>query len=137
MGTTKAAAHDYAHRSLFEKLGVTSEARIATVGQHDLWFVGRLSAYVTAPPSSLLRTQYDLIFVRIDTPRDLARIARAAVHIVPNGAIWIFHPKGRGAAPGDRQIRAAGLAAGLVDNKICAYSDSHTAIRFVVPRERR
>ena len=70
-------------------------------------------------------------------PPDLRRIARAAAHLRPNGALWVFHPKGRGASPTDGEVRAAGIAAGLVDNKISAYTDSHTATRFVIPIAKR
>jgi hypothetical protein len=75
--------------------------------------------------------------VRVNAPRDLARIKRAAAYLNPNGSLWIFHPKGRGASPTDAQVRSAGIAAGLVDNKISAYTDSHTATRFVIPLAHR
>ncbi|MBV8067185.1 MAG: DUF3052 family protein, partial [Candidatus Eremiobacteraeota bacterium] len=66
-----------------------------------------------------------------------ARLANAAEHLEPNGALWVFHPKGKGASPTDADVRQAGLAAGLVDNKISAYTDSHTATRFVIPVAKR
>ena len=78
-----------------------------------------------------------MIFVRIDVPRDLTRIARAAEHLKADGALWVFHPKGRGARPKRRARRKTGIAAGLVDNKISAYTESHTATRFVIPVARR
>jgi hypothetical protein len=134
---TPTAERDYSHRTLYEKLGVTAGAHVAICGPHDEWFAGELNAQLAKAASQKLRTEYDLIFVRVDSPRDLARIARAAGHLKPNGALWAFHPKGRGADPTDAQVRAAGLAAGLVDNKISAYDDTHTATRFVIPLRRR
>ncbi len=131
------AERDYSGRSLFEKLGVFSEAHVALVGRHDETFVTALNARLAKGASQVLRTRYDLIFVRLDAPRDLARLARAAAHLEPNGALWIFHPKGRGASPNEAQVRSSGIAAGLVDNKISAYTDSHTATRFVIPLARR
>ncbi len=128
---------DYSHRSLFEKLGVASDAHVALVGRHEETFTMALNARLAKGASAALRTHYDLIFLRIDAPRDLARVARAAKYLKPAGALWIFHPKGRGAAPSDAEVRSTGLAAGLVDNKISAYSDSHTATRFVIPRTLR
>jgi hypothetical protein len=103
------------------------------VGRHDDAFVTGLNAALAKSASQALRTSYDLIFVRVDASRDLARIARAAEHLESNGGLWVFHPKGRGAFPSDAEVRSAGLAAGLVDNKISAYTDSHTATRFVIP----
>lgn len=128
---------DYSGRSLFEKLGVFAEAHVALVGRNDETFVTALNARLAKAASQALRTRYDLIFVRIDSRRDLGRLARAAAHLKPDGALWVFHPKGRGASPSDAEVRAAGIAAGLVDNKISAYNDSHTATRFVIPLARR
>jgi hypothetical protein len=128
---------DYSSRSLFEKLGVTAQSHVALVGPHDDSFVLGLNEGLAKAASEALRTSYDIIFVRVDAPRDLARIERAAAHLLPNGSLWIFHPKGRGASPSDGEVRAAGIAAGLVDNKISAYTDSHTATRFVIPLAQR
>jgi hypothetical protein len=124
---------DYSGRSLFDKLGVFAEARVALVGSHDDGFTVELNARLAKGASQALRTRYAIIFVRIDAPRDLARIKRAAVHLESNGSLWVFHPKGRSASPTDAEVRAAGISAGLVDNKISAYTDSHTATRFVIP----
>lgn len=128
---------DYSGRSLFDKLGVVAEAHVALVGRHDEAFVAALNARLAKAASASLRAKYDLIFVRVDVLKDLARLARGAAYLKPSGALWALHPKGRGAQPGDAQVRAAGLAAGLVDNKISAYTDSHTATRFVIPVARR
>ena len=124
---------DYSNRTLFEKLGVTADAHVALVGAHDETFRGELNARLANGASQALRTTYDLIFVRINGPSDLPKIANAAKHLKPAGGLWVFHPKGRGAQPTDADVRAAGIAAGLVDNKISAYSDTHTATRFVIP----
>lgn len=124
---------DYSGRSLFEKLGVFSEAHVALIGRHDETFATALNERLAKAASLFLRTSYDIIFVRIDAPRDLVRLPRAAAHLKADGALWIIHPKGRGVSPTDNEVRSSGIAAGLVDNKISAYSDSHTATRFVIP----
>lgn len=132
------AERDYSHRSLFEKLGVRSDMHVAVCGIRDDSFTLELNARLAIGASTRLRTKYDMIFVQIDGPANLERIARAAAHLRSNGAVWVFHPKGRGAAPADAQVRAAGIAAGLVDNKICALNDTHTATKFVIPvKDRR
>ncbi len=128
---------DYSGRTLYEKLGVRSDAHVALVGTHDELFTIELNERLAKSASEALRTEYDLIFVRVDAPRDLVRIERAAEHVKDDGAVWVFHPKGRGATPNASRVRESGIAAGLVDNKISAYTDSHTAMRFVVPVARR
>jgi hypothetical protein len=128
---------DYSHRSLFDKLGVRAEYRIGLVGKHDAAFVRELDVRLAKSASPRLRARYDIIFLRIDRVEDLDGISGAADHLEMNGMLWIFHPKGRGADPKDVQVRAAGFAAGLIDNKISAYSETHTATRYVIPVENR
>ena len=123
----------YAHRSLFQKLGVSPESRVAVVGTHDAAFLAELKMMLVKAAATTLRGQYDMIFLKLGTAVALGKIERAAEHLNADGALWIFHPKGKGASPTDAEVRAAGLAAGLVDNKISAYSDTHTASRYVVP----
>ena len=128
---------DYSQRSLFEKLGLRSDMHVAVCGVRDEAFVLELNARLAMSASTTMRTKYDMIFVQIDGPANLERIARAGAHLRSNGAVWVFHPKGRGASPTDAQVRAAGIAAGLVDNKICALNDTHTATKFVIPLAKR
>jgi hypothetical protein len=128
---------DYSGRTLFEKLGIFPEAHVALVGHHDEAFASALNARLAKAASQALRTRYDLIFLRIDQPRDLLRLGQIVEHLRPNGSLWIFHPKGRSASPSDAEVRSSGISAGLVDNKISAYTDSHTATRFVIPIARR
>lgn len=73
----------------------------------------------------------------------LAVLKEAKRWIEPNGAVWLIRPKGgraarrRGERVGSRvelrdtDLIAAGLAAGLVDNKIASFSETHGAMRFV------
>lgn len=131
------AERDYSGRSLFQKLGVVSKAHIALVGRHDPTFVAALNARLAKAASQTLRTTYDMIFVRVDAPLDLPWLSRAAARLKRSGALWVFHPKGRGASPTDAQVRSYAIGAGLVDNKISAYSDTHTATRYVIPLTRR
>jgi Protein of unknown function (DUF3052) len=133
----KRQERDYSGRSLFDKLGVAAGQHVALVGPHDEDFVISLNERLAKAASQSLRTEYDVIFLRIDSQNDLAGIVSSRVHLKPNGALWVFHPKGRRASPSDAEVRAAGIAAGLVDNKISAYTDSHTATRFVIPLTRR
>jgi hypothetical protein len=122
---------------LYDKLGVKEGSRVALVGKHDEGFLHGLSERLTKSASRQLRGTYDIIFMRADAPRDLAKIAGAAEHLEPNGRLWIFHPKGKGASPSDADVRAVGLEAGLVDNKISGYSASHAATQYVIPVSRR
>ena len=60
----------------------------------------------------------------------------------PAGSLWVVFPKKPFADELEFpflwiDVQKAGLAAGLVDNKIAAFSPRLTSIRFVVPVARR
>ena len=90
-----------------------------------------LNDVIEKPPAKTLRGTYDIVFLQVDSVAALQKVARAAEHVADSGALWIIHPKGKGASPRDAQVREAGLATGLVDNKISAYNETHTATRYV------
>ena len=78
----------------------------------------------------------DMICFGAARKKDLARLASLRKSIAKNGAIWVIYPKGR------QEIRevdviASGKAAGLTDNKVCSFSNTHTALRFVIPLAHR
>jgi hypothetical protein len=73
----------------------------------------------------------DLVFFGAETAADLKRLKDLKSWIEPNGAIWVVRPKGGRSAIRDIDVIAAGLAAGLVDNKIASFSDTHGAMRLV------
>ena len=62
--------------------------------------------------------------------------------ITPSGSIWVVLPKKPFAGEFEfpfswSDVQKAGLAAGLVDNKIAAFSPRLTSICFVIPLARR
>jgi len=78
--------------------------------------------------SETLRTDYDMIFVRLDTPDDLPHVADAVKHLRPTGTMWIGYPKT--GTPSADDVRAAGRAAGLTGHETCIVTDTHNATRF-------
>jgi hypothetical protein len=66
-----------------------------------------------------------------DDAADLERLREVKEWIEPNGAVWVVRLKGGRGALRDTDLIDAGLAAGLVDNKIASFSDTHGAMRFV------
>ena len=62
--------------------------------------------------------------------------------LLPSGSLWVVFPKKPFVAELEFpflwiDVQKAGLAAGLVDNKIAAFSPRLTSIRFVIPVARR
>ena len=118
-------------KPLLDKLGVKPGARVAVVDVDDPAFLRQLrertSDIVTRKP----RTPCDIVFMGANNMRDLDRLKQVKSWIEPNGAIWVIRPKGGRSELRDTDLIDAGLAAGLVDNKIASFSDTHGAMRFV------
>jgi len=50
----------------------------------------------------------------------------------PAGAIWIVYPKGRTEIT-ENDVLSTGRVVGLKDVKVCSFSATHTALKFVIP----
>jgi len=119
-------------RPLLDKLGVKPGARIALVDMDDASFVKLLRQRTSDIVKGKPKGPCDLVFIGADEKRDLVEsIQRVKSWIEPNGAIWVIRPKGPLSPLKDTDLIQAGLDAGLVDNKIASFSDSHGAMRFV------
>ena len=118
-------------RPLLDKLGVKPGSRIAIVNLDDPPFLATLRERGATVSHGKPRRPCDLVFAAAADVRDLAGLQNWKTWIEPNGAIWVVRPKGGRAALRDTELIAAGLAAGLVDNKIASFSDTESAMRFV------
>src|SRR5262249_2742847 len=86
--------------------------------------------------AALAGLDLDMVFLQVEHADDLARLRLAASAIQQAGAVWVIHPKRRPDLK-DTDIMAAGKQAGLVDNKTARISETHTALRFVIPKASR
>jgi hypothetical protein len=127
---------DYAQRSLLDKLGVKPGMTACVFGMRDEWFLHDLRSRAAAVSVGRRRSRADLVFFGAREPDDLATLASLRPVIHPDGAIWVVYPKGRKEVR-ELDVIAGGLAAGLVDNKVVRFSDTHTALRFVIRRSER
>ncbi len=74
-----------------------------------------------------------MVVLGIDDGTELQQLAHLRSRIVSNGAIWVVSRKGKQATVRDIEVMAAAKAVGLVDNKVVAFSSTHTSIRLVIP----
>jgi hypothetical protein len=118
-------------RPLLDKLGVKPGAKVALVNLPDPGFTKLLRTRTADITTGRPTGPCDLVFVGVWTRAELARIARVKSWIEPNGAIWVVRPKGGRSDVGDTDVIDAGLAAGLVDNKIASFSETQGAMRLV------
>jgi hypothetical protein len=73
------------------------------------------------------------LFVQVDSPADLADLAHHKRALVANGGLWVIRRKGKEASVSEAQVRDAAKKAGLVDVKVVAFSDTHSAEKLVIP----
>jgi hypothetical protein len=141
MPKAKSTAHnsperDYSHRSLLDKLGVKPENRVSILRISDAFFLEQLSSRSRSASFDDPPEEPDIVFLGAETRDQLAQLKSLAQTINGAAAIWVVYPKGQ------KHIRevdviAAGKAAGLTDNKVVRFSETHTALRFVIPLARR
>jgi hypothetical protein len=118
-------------RPLLDKLGVKPGSKVAIVNLPDADFVSLLRSRTSDIVRGRPRQPVDLVFMGANERSDLKRLNTVKSWIEPNGGIWVVRPKGGRSALRETDLFEAGLAAGLVDNKIASFSDTHSAMRFV------
>jgi hypothetical protein len=103
-----------------DKLGVKKGSKVRLIGLHDEDFKRELSdrqaVVTTASP--------ELVFLAVRKKDQLSKISQLGEQ-----RVWVIFPKGIEAVTAN-DVRGAGLAAGLVDVKVCAFSPTHTALKF-------
>ena len=118
-----------------DKLGIKPESKVCLLGVPDQDFRAELLER-TKDVSEGLRKGADFILFYAGSQEALGRLESLQRSIKENGAIWVLWPKGNKNITRDH-IFAASHAANLVDVKICAFSDTLSGLKVVIPRERR
>lgn len=83
----------------------------------------------------------DFAMIFVKSRADLeARVDSLAHQLNPAGMLWISWPKKSSGVASDlseNDIRRIGIAAGLVDIKVCAVNETWSGLKFVIPVARR
>jgi hypothetical protein len=75
-------------------------------------------------------SELDILFWGADSREAMQRLPELIPMLAPRGALWIVSRKGKAATIKDVEVMAEAKGHGLVYNKVCGFSDSHTALRF-------
>ncbi|MDQ2897481.1 MAG: DUF3052 domain-containing protein [Actinomycetota bacterium] len=135
--------HDagYSGTPLPRKLGIRAGDRVAVIAAPEGFaaVLGGLEDGVRI--NHRLRGRFDVIVAfatrRAALDRRLIGLRDA---LEPAGGLWLAWPKrvsGMVTDLSDAEVRAIGLATGLVDNKVCAIDETWSALRFVYRRAER
>lgn len=126
----------YSGTPLPQKLGIKAGHRVALIGapRGFLDVLGTLPSDVGV--SSESRGAADVIVFFVDRRAELAkRFGPIARRLNETGGFWVAWPKKASGVATDiteTEVRAIGLAAGLVDNKVCAIDETWSGLRFVI-----
>lgn len=124
----------YSGTPLPAKLGVKPDQRLALANAPD----GFLPSLGALPEGARVasRGAFDLGVFFVRSARALtAALAKAHPRLDPAGALWIAWPKKASGVPTDVTedvVRAAALARGLVDVKVCAIDGTWSGLKLVV-----
>ncbi len=127
---------DYSHRALIDKLTVKPGARVLLLGVNDVALLAELRARTDQCSSGGRKRDCDVILLAVEGVADLREIELSREMLAPTGGLWVIYPKGQKHIK-EAHVREAGLAAGLVDNKVASFSATHTALRFVIRKSDR
>lgn len=125
----------YSGRPLVEKLGIKAGDRVSVIHApaHYLVLLGKLPEGVTVKKQ--LRGQFDFIHIFVQQHQALVqRLPQLKATLQPAGMIWVSWPKKSSGVVTDldeNSIRAAALASGLVDVKVCAVDDIWSGLKLV------
>jgi hypothetical protein len=133
---TRQPERDYSHRLLIDKLGVKPGQKIAVLGVESAEFLTDLAARVPGYSRGKRINEADLIFFSAEALKDLEKLKSLSRSIAKTGAIWVVYPKGQTRIR-EIDVINAGKSAGLTDNKVCRFSETHTALRFCIPIAQR
>lgn len=124
----------YSATPLEKKLGIKPEFDVAFVNAPEN-FVRQLDLPAGVNVKSISKSrELDFIHVFVKSQKALTTAFEYSRRMKPSGMLWISWPKktsGVATDVNENILRETGLAAGLVDVKICAVDETWSGLKFV------
>ena len=122
-------------KSVVEKLGAKPGDTITAMGKLEAGFLKTLRERGVKVHKKL-SDQAVCIFWGAETLEELGEVKKIASNMKGATALWIIYPKGQKAIR-ETDVIGAGRKAGLKDVKVVGFSAALTALKFVIPVEKR
>jgi hypothetical protein len=119
-----------------EKLGVKSGIRVAVIGDMEAEFAKELKQSKAAITDGNSNAGGELVFWFVDDKSGLKAAGKIAKKVEGAAGLWIVYRKGKKEIT-ENDVLSAGRKAGLKDVKVVGFSSTHTALKFVIPVEKR
>jgi hypothetical protein len=123
-------------KSVVEKLGVKPGERVAVFGKLDGEFLNKLKVQKSAVLPGKVMDGVGWIFFGAERREGLNEVRKIAGKMKGSAALWVVYPKGQKSIT-ETDVIGAGRKAGLKDVKVVTFSATHTALKFVIPVEKR
>jgi hypothetical protein len=125
----------YSGTPLPKKLGIKDRYNVCLVNAPEDVYAEIKSALATCNIAGGGETTLDLAIVFIKSRTTLVKeFKRLTRQLAPGGMLWVSWPKKSSGVATDLDenlVREIGLAAGLVDVKVCAVSEVWSGLKFV------
>jgi len=119
-------------KRLIDKLDVKPGAKVWLFGIDDETLIAQVNERTNHVVAGTSATACDVVFVGVETDKQLSRIARALGATSNDGSIWVVHRKGPSGIA-DTAIFAKAKELGLAYTKVARVSETHTAEKLVRP----
>lgn len=123
-------------KTRMEKLGIKRDAMVSLIGDFDADFLAELGTGTKNVTHGKVADDSGWIFLAVESSRELAQVLKLAKNRKGATALWVVYPKGQKQIT-ENDVLGAGRKAGLKDVKVVGFSPTHTALKFVIPLDRR
>jgi hypothetical protein len=123
-------------KTRIEKIGLKPGEKISLLGSFETGFLAELTALAGSVTKGKVAADSNTIFFAADSLKELSSVAKIAKSLKGATALWIVYPKGQKSIT-ENDVIAAGRKAGLKDVKVVGFSPTHTALKFVIPVDKR
>ena len=123
-------------KSRIEKLGVKAGAKVSMVGNFEAKLFEELRDLETIVTKDKVAADSNAVFFAADSQKELSQVAKIAKSVKGAAALWIVYPKGQKSIT-ENDVIASGRKTGLKDVKVVGFSSTHTALKFVIPLDKR
>ena len=141
--TTAMPDKNYSHRDVIDKLGIQPGCSVRVVGRGEATLLARVRAKTRKRLSGDHVPADVILFWPTSVGEIIPTLSELRRALKPAGGIWVITAKrSRSSTSGmayvsHQDLIPHGLAAGLVDNKICSLSADESAMRFVIRKKDR
>ena len=123
-------------KSVVEKLGVKAGEPVAVFGKLNGEFFRKLKGQKSAVAPGKILGGVGWIILAAETREGLEEVKKIAAKMKGSVALWVVYPKGQKSIT-EMEVIGAGRKGGLKDVKVVGFSATHTALKFVIPVEKR